>query len=89
MGDFKGTWRTYTIKDGLPSALIYTIMQDSKGEIVKQLKRNKAYRDTIGGLHIVALDDSEYFRSESIHCDECLEYHLQTKDGIVTHYVHN
>jgi len=46
------------------------------------------YNDTIGGLHIVALDGTEYFRSESIHCDECLEYHIQTKDGITTHYVH-
>jgi hypothetical protein len=33
-------------------------------------------------------DGTEYFRSESIHCDECLEYHIQTKDGIITHYVH-
>ncbi len=57
-------------------------------EVVKQLKRNKADNDTIVGLHIVALDGTEYFRSEAIHCDECLEYHIQTKDGIITHYVH-
>ena len=64
------------------------IQEEQLADIVKQLKRNKAYSDTIGGLHIVALDGTEYFRSESIHCDECLEYHFQTKDGIVTHYVH-
>ena len=64
------------------------VLQEQIASVVKKLKRNKAYNDTIGGLHIVALDGSEYFRSESIHCDECLEYHLQTKDGITTHYVH-
>jgi hypothetical protein len=64
------------------------IQEAQLAEVVKQLKRNKAYRDTIGGLHIVALDGTEYFRSEAIHCDECLQYHIQTKDGIVTHYVH-
>ena len=35
----------------------------------KQLKRNKAFRDTIGGLHVVALDGSEFYRSTSIHCN--------------------
>lgn len=64
------------------------IQEEQLAQIIKQLKRNKAYNDTIGGLHIVALDGSEYFRSESIHCDECLQYHIQTTDGIVTHYVH-
>lgn len=54
----------------------------------KKLKENKAYKDTIGGLHIVALDGTEYFRSESIHCDECLQYHIETKEGTTTHYVH-
>ena len=32
----------------------------------KKLKENKAYRDTIGGLHIVALDGTEYFRAEGV-----------------------
>ena len=54
----------------------------------RKLKENKAYNDTIGGLHIVALDGTEYFRSENIHCDECLEYHIETKEGTTTHYVH-
>jgi len=65
-----------------------SIQEEQLSDVVKQLKRNKAYTDTIGGLHIVALDGSEYYRSESIHCDECLQYHIQTKDGIITHYVH-
>jgi hypothetical protein len=54
----------------------------------KQLKRNKAFRDTIGGLHLVALDGTETFRSTSIHCNQCLVYHVKTKDGSMTHYVH-
>jgi len=54
----------------------------------KKLKRNKAYSDTIGGLHVVAVDGTEYFRSASIHCDECLKYKLKTKEGFVTNYVH-
>ena len=54
----------------------------------RQLKRNKAFRDTIGGLHIVALDGTETFRSTSIHCNECLVYRVKTKDGTQTHYVH-
>jgi hypothetical protein len=54
----------------------------------KQLKRNKAFRDTIGGLHIVALDGTEIYRGTSIHCNECLVYHVKTKDGAQTHYVH-
>jgi len=64
------------------------IQEEQLAFVVKKLKRNRVYNDTIGGLHIVALDGTEYFRSESIHCDECLEYHIQTKDGIITHYVH-
>jgi len=52
----------------------------------KQLERNKAFRDTIGGLHIVALDGTETFRSTSIHCNECLVYQVKTKDGSITHY---
>lgn len=54
----------------------------------KQLKRNKAFRDTIGGLHIVALDGTETFRSTAIHCNECLGYRVKTKKGHITHYVH-
>ena len=54
----------------------------------KQLKQNKAFRDTIGGLHIVSLDGTEFFRSTSIHCNECLRFQVKTKDGKVIHYVH-
>ena len=54
----------------------------------KKLKRNKAFRDTIGGLHVVAIDGTEFYRSTSISCNECLVHHVKTKDGKVTHYVH-
>jgi hypothetical protein len=65
-----------------------SILEDELTIVPKKLKENKAYNDTIGGLHIVALDGTEYFRSDCIHCDECLEYHIETKEGTVTHYVH-
>lgn len=66
----------------------YEALEEELTRVPKQLKRNKAFRDTIGGLHIVALDGTETFRSTSIHCDECLVYHVKTKDGSITHYVH-
>ena len=31
--------------------------------------------------------DTETFRSTSIHCNECLVYQVKTKDGTQTHYV--
>ena len=63
-------------------------LEEELTRVPKQLKRNKAFRDTIGGLHIVALDGTEFYRSTSIHCNECLRYHVKTKEGKVTHYVH-
>ena len=42
----------------------------------------------IGGLKIVGLDCTELYLSESISCDECLEYHVKTKEGVKTQYVH-
>ena len=65
-----------------------TELEEELTRVPKQLKRNKAFRDTIGGLHIVALDGTETFRSTSIHCNECLVYQVKTKDGSITHYVH-
>ena len=44
---------------------------------------------SIGGLKIVAVDGTEHFRSECIHCRECMEVNVKTKDGIKTHYFHN
>jgi hypothetical protein len=59
----------------------------------KKLRRNKAYGTsthpgTIGGLRIAALDGTEHFRSDTIHCDKCMEFHIKTKDGVKTEYVH-
>ena len=76
-----------TVAHGLEHLGI-TELEEELTRVPKQLKRNKAFRDTIGGLHIVALDGTETFRSTSIHCNECLVYHVKTKDGTQTHYVH-
>jgi len=70
------------------------ILQHELSVVPKKLRRNKAYGSaehprTIGGLKIVAVDGTEHFRSECIHCPECMEVHVKTKDGIKTHYVHN
>ena len=64
------------------------ILESELTAVPKKLKQNKAYSDTIGGLHVVAVDGTEHFRSANIHCDECLEYKIETKEGTVTHYVH-
>ena len=61
--------------------------------VPKKLRRNKAYGTashpkTIDGLRISAVDGTEYFRSESIHCPECMAVHVTTKEGIKIHYVH-
>ena len=51
------------------------ILQQELSVVPKNLRRNKAYGSaehprTIGGLRIVAVDGTEHFRSESIHCPE-------------------
>ncbi len=54
---------------------------------------NKAYGSaehsrTIGGFRIVAIDGTEHFRSESIHCPDCMALHVKVKDGMKIDYVH-
>ena len=44
-----------TVAHGLEHLGITELEEELTG-VPKQLKRNKAFRDTIGGLHIVALD---------------------------------
>jgi hypothetical protein len=89
----KETYCANTVANG--SEIIDTdILQRELSVVPRKLRRNKAYGSaehprTIGGLKIVAVDGTEYFRSECIHCDECMEVHVRTKDGIKTHYVHN
>jgi hypothetical protein len=69
------------------------ILQQELSVVPKKLRRNKAYGSaehprTIGGFRIVAVDGTEYFRSESIHCPECMEVHVKVKDGVKINYVH-
>lgn len=53
--------------------------------ICRRMKGAKMLSDTIAGLHVAALDGSEFFRSSAIHCDHCMTVHLP--DGTVQ-YVH-
>ena len=88
----KDTFCGNTIANGLEN--IHTdILEQELTVVPKKLRRNKAYGTaerpgTIGGLKIVAVDGTETYRSTSINCDECLEYHVKTKGGIEVHYVH-
>jgi hypothetical protein len=86
-----------TVANGLED-IDTDILQCELSVVPKKLRRNKAYGSadgnaehprTIGGLKIVAVDGTEHFRSECIHCPECMEVHVKTKDGMKIHYVHN
>ena len=88
----KETFCANTISNGLENIGTDTLERELT-VVPKKLRRNKAYGSAeaprmIGGLKIVAVDGTELYRSESISCDECLEYHVKTKEGIKTHYVH-
>ena len=88
----KETYCVNTVANGLEDIDIDTL-QRGLSVVPENLRRNKAYGSsehprTIGGLKIVAVDGTEHFRSDSIHCDECLEFHIKTKDGIRIDYVH-
>lgn len=39
-------------------------------------------------MRYIVTDGTEHFRSESIHCPECMEYHVNTKEGVKIQYVH-
>ena len=88
----KETFCANTVGNGLEN-MDTDILEQELTVVPRTLRRNKAYGTaehpgTIGGLRISAVDGTEYYRSESIHCDECLEYHIKTKDGIRIDYVH-
>ncbi len=88
----KETFCANTMANGLENIDTGVLEQDLT-IVPKRLRRNKAYGSaehprTIGGLKITAIDGTENYRSTSISCDECLEYHVKTKEGIKTHYVH-
>jgi len=88
----KDTYCANTISNGLEEMDIDILCQEL-ALVPKKLRRNKAYGTvshpkTIGGLKIAALDGTEYFRSENIHCPECMEIHIKTKDGYLVNYTH-
>ena len=88
----KETFCANTVGNGLED-IDTDILQRELTVVPKKLRRNKAYGTaehprTIGGLRIAAVDGTEHFRSESIHCPECMEVHVKTKEGIKIHYVH-
>jgi|TARA_Y100000310_G_C20619258_1_gene782363 hypothetical protein len=60
-------------------------LNDMLLSITKQMKRGKMVSDTICGLHVAALDGTEYYRSAAIHCPHCMTVHLSPDQ---THYVH-
>jgi hypothetical protein len=53
--------------------------------ICRKMKRSKMLSESVGGLKVAALDGTEYYRSQAIHCPQCLQVHL--RDGTVQ-YVH-
>ncbi|MFC1717639.1 transposase, partial [Candidatus Poribacteria bacterium] len=88
----KETYCANTVGNGLEDIDIKTL-QHELSVVPKKLRRNKAYGNaehprTIGGFRIVAVDGTEYFRSESIHCPDCMVVHVKVKDGIKINYVH-
>ena len=88
----KETYCANTVANGLED-IDTDILQQELAVVPKKLRRNKAYGSaehprTIGGFRIAAVDGTEYFRSESIHCSECMEVHVKVKDGVKINYVH-
>lgn len=53
--------------------------------IGRKMKRTKMLADTIGGLHVAAVDGTEYYRSDAIDCKDCMSVHLANGE---IQYVH-
>ncbi len=88
----KETFCANTVSNGTEN-MDTGILERELTVVPRKLRRNKAYGTsthpgTIGGLKISALDGTENFRSDTIHCDECLEFHIKTKEGMKIEYVH-
>ena len=88
----KETYCANTVANGLEDIDTDTLQRELS-VVPRKLRRNKAYGSaehprTIGGLRIVAADGTEHFRSQCIHCPECMEVHVKTREGVETHYVH-
>lgn len=83
----KDTFCANSIANGLENIDV-NIIEHQLTSILKKMRRNKVFCNTIGGLKIVSVDGTEIFRSEKIHCDDCLEYRIRTKGGVRTDHVH-
>jgi hypothetical protein len=88
----KETYCANTVSNGLEN-IDTGILQQELAVVPKKLRRNRSYGSaehprTIGGLRIVAVDGTEHFRSESIHCPDCMVVHVKVKDGVKINYVH-
>jgi hypothetical protein len=88
----KETYCANTVANGLET-IDTDILHQELAVVPKKLRRNKAYGTaehprTIGGFRIVAVDGTEHFRSESIHCADCMVVHVKVKNGIKINYVH-
>ena len=88
----KETFCANTVANGMEN-MDTDILERELTVVPRKLRRNKAYGTaehpgSIGGLRIVAVDGTEHFRSDSIHCDECMEFHIKTKDGVKIEYAH-
>ena len=82
----KETFCANTVANGMEN-MDTDILERELTVVPRKLRRNKAYGSaehprTIGGLRIVAADGTEHFRSESIHCPECMEVHVKVKSSI-------
>lgn len=53
--------------------------------MTRKTKRAKMLCDTIGGLHVAAVDGTEYSRSSAINCPACMTVHLPNGE---VQYVH-
>jgi hypothetical protein len=89
----KKTFCANTVSNGMEN-IDTDILQQELCVVPKKLRRNKAYGTathpkTICGLKIAAIDGTQFFRSENIHCPDCMQVHVETKEGVKIHYVHN
>ena len=88
----KDTYCANTVANGLED-MDTDILAHELSLVPKKLRRNKAYGSaehprTIGGLRIASVDGTEHFRSECLHCPDCMIVHVTTKEGVKIHYVH-
>ncbi|MBF0502044.1 MAG: hypothetical protein HQM09_18030, partial [Candidatus Riflebacteria bacterium] len=62
-------------------------IQQASTLCIKKLQRSHHWKkfNCLDGRHAVLMDGTEYFRSENVHCDHCLEFHH--RDGRVD-YAH-